>query len=256
MPGHAESEGSFANAGTCGDDDHFPAFEAGGQLVEFIKAGGDSAVATLAFDEAFDHLDGLGGDLGGADNALRFSTTADFKDVAFGLVENGLNLVRAFMGADYNLGTGLLEFPQEAFIPNLGDVGGCGEDADDPGGEFADQGRPPGGIGKFAVGQPSEKGGGVDGLAGFAHLDDAAENDLVGGVKKVLFPEPFFPRQIHDVLGVGQHGAEQGAFGLQAVMGRKSFDRDGRGGSAASLSTRMGFSNHRNESSVMERRSQ
>jgi len=39
-------------------------------------------------------------------------------------------------------------------------------------------------------------------------------------VKKVLLPEPFFPRQIHDVLGVGQHGAEKGALRVKVVVGK------------------------------------
>ena len=52
----------------------------------------------------------------------------------------------------------------------------------------------PGGIGKFAVGQPGEEGGGIDGLAAFAHLDDSAENDLMGGMEEILFPQAFFPR--------------------------------------------------------------
>ena len=93
-------------------------------------------------------------------------------------------------------------------------------------------------------------------MAAFAHLDDAAKNDLMGRVEKVLLPQSLFAGEVDDVLRISQHGAEQGALGLEAMVGGKALDGDGRGGSTPTLSPRMSFRNHRRESSVMERKPQ
>ena len=78
----------------------------------------------------------------------------------------------------------------------------------------------------------------------------------MGGMEKIFLPQSLFPRQVDDMFGVGQHSAKQGALGLKAVVGGKTLDGDGRGGAATSLSPRMSFCNHKEESSVMGDRPQ
>ena len=51
-------------------------------------------------------------------------------------------------------------------------------------------------------------------MAGFVHLDNATEQNLVGGVEKIFFAETLFSGDIDDVFGVGEHGTEEGAFGF------------------------------------------
>ena len=245
VAGHAEGEGGFSNAGTGGQDDHFPSLESCGELVEFIKAGGDPAVVPLAFDETFDEGDRFGRYLGGADDSFCFPSAPDFQDIPFGIVEDGLDLVGTFMGSDDDLGAGLLEFPEEAFVLHLFEVGFGGEDTDDARCEITDQGGSAGGVGQFAVGEPRQEGGWVDRLAGLAHFGDTAVDDLVGGVEEILLPHAFFPRQIDDLVGIGEHGPEKRTFGLEVVMGGKALDRDGgRAGPMDTGAGGLGFGNH------------
>lgn len=75
---HAEGESGFAHARAGGENNHFPRFEARGELVELIEAGGDPAVVALAFDEPLDDGDSFGGDLGGAQNSFGFAAPANF----------------------------------------------------------------------------------------------------------------------------------------------------------------------------------
>ena len=110
----------------------------------------------FTFDEFFDELDGFGGNFGGAEDSLGFAATADFENIAFGFVEDGLNFVGAFMGPDDDLGASLLEFAEEAFVTYLGEVGASGEDADDACGEIADEGGSASGVGELTIVQPSE----------------------------------------------------------------------------------------------------
>ena len=208
VAGHAEGEGGFADTWAGGENDHFPGFEARGELIQLIKAGGNPAVVTFASDKIFDQGNRLGSDLGCAQDPFRFPATANFENIALRFVEDGLDLMGTFVGTDHDLGAGLLEFAQETFVLDLFEVSLGGEDADDPGGEVADEGRAPRGIGQFAVGQPSEESRGVNRLATFPHFGDATEDDLVGGVKEVLFAHSFFAGEVHDLVGVGQHGAE------------------------------------------------
>ena len=135
---HAEREGSFANSGSGGQDDHFAGLKAGGELIELIKTGGDTAIVALAFDEALDNGDGFWGDLGSAEDSLGFPAAADFEDIALGLIEDGLDFVRALMGADDDLGASLLQFAKETFVLDLIQVGLGGENTDDSRGEVAD----------------------------------------------------------------------------------------------------------------------
>lgn len=200
----------------------------------------------FAFDEFLDEFDSFGGDFGSAEDSLGFAATADFENIAFGFVENGLDFMGAFMGSDDDLGASLLEFAKEAFVTDLGEVGAGGEDADDACGEIADEGGTASGVGEFTIVQPSEEGGGIDGLAGLVHLDNATEEDLVGGVKKIFFAETLFSGDIDDVFGVGEHGAEEGAFGLEIMVDGKSVDGDGGGRFATSPRTSgLSFGNHR-----------
>ena len=141
----------------------------------------------FAFDEFLDEFDGFGGNFGGAEDSLGFAATTDFKNIAFGLVEDGLDFVGAFMGPDDDLGASLLEFAEEAFVTYLGEVSASGEDADDACGEIADEGGSASGVGEFTIVEPSEESGGIDGLAGLVHLDNATEENLVGGVEKIFF---------------------------------------------------------------------
>ena len=190
---HAEREGGFANSGSGGQNDHFAGLKAGGELIELIETGGDTAVVALAFDEALDNGDGFRGDLGSAEDSLGFPTATDFEDIALGLIEDGLDFVRAFMGADDDLGASLLQFAKETFVLDLIEVGLGGENTDDSCGEVADEGGSPSGVGEFTIGQPCEEGGGVDRLTAFAHFGDTAEDDLVGWVDKVFLPHSLFP---------------------------------------------------------------
>jgi hypothetical protein len=200
----------------------------------------------FAFDEFFDEFDGFGGNFGGAENSLGFAATADFENIAFGFVEDGLDFVGAFMGSDDDLGAGLLEFAEEAFVTDLGQVSTGGEDADDACGEIADEGGSASGVGEFTIVEPSEESGGIDGLAGLVHLDNATEENLVGGVEKIFFSETLFSGDIDDVFGVGEHGAEEGAFSFEIMVDGKSIDGDGGGRFATSPRTSgLGFSNHK-----------
>ncbi len=200
----------------------------------------------FAFDEFFDEFDGFGGNFGGAENSLGFAATADFENIAFGFVEDGLDFVGAFMGSDDDLGAGLLEFAEEAFVTDLGQVSTGGEDADDACGEIADEGGSASGVGEFTIVEPSEESGGIDGLAGLVHLDNATEENLVGGVEKIFFAKTLFSGDIDDVFGVGEHGAEEGAFSFEIMVDGKSIDGDGGGRFATSPRTSgLGFSNHK-----------
>ena len=87
----------------------------------------------LAPNQLLDHLDGLGGDLGGLGDTLGFTVAADFKNVSFGFVQDGLDFVGSFVGSDHDLGAGLLEFAKQALVLDLFDMGGSGKNADDPG---------------------------------------------------------------------------------------------------------------------------
>jgi len=83
-------------------------------------------------------------------------------------------------------------------------------------------------------------------LAGLVHLNNATEENLVGGVKKIFFAETLFPGDIDNVFRVGEHGAEEGAFGFEIMVDGKSVDGDGSGRFATSPRTSgLGFSNHR-----------
>jgi hypothetical protein len=106
---------------------------------------------SLALDELLDEFDGLGGNFGGAEDSLGFAATADFENIAFGFVENGLDFMGTFVGPDDDLGAGLLEFAKEAFVADLGEVGTGGEDADDACGEIADEGSSASGVGEFTI---------------------------------------------------------------------------------------------------------
>ena len=105
----------------------------------------------FAFNEFLDEFDGFGGNFGGAENSLGFAATADFENIAFGFVENGLDFVGTFVGTDDDLGASLLEFAKEAFVADLGQVGTGGEDADDACGEIADEGGSASGVGEFTI---------------------------------------------------------------------------------------------------------
>ena len=200
----------------------------------------------FAFNEFLDEFDGFGGDFGCAKNALGFATAANFEDIAFGFVEDGLDFVGSFVGSDDDLGTGLLEFAEKAFIADLAEVGGGSENADNASGEVADESGAACGVGEFAIVEPSEKGGGIDGLTGFVHLDDATKNDLVGGVEKIFFAEALFAGDIDDGFGIGEHGAEKGSFGLEIMVGGQALDGDGGRGFATSPRTSgLSFGNHR-----------
>jgi hypothetical protein len=77
-------------------------------------------------------------------------------------------------------------------------------------------------------------------------LDNATEKNLVGGVKEIFFAETLFSGDIDDVFGVGEHGAEEGAFGLEIMMDGKPVDGDGGGRFATSPRTSgLGFGDHR-----------
>jgi hypothetical protein len=128
---HAEREGGFANSGSGGQDDHFAGLKAGGELIELIETGGDAAIVALAFDEALDNGDGFGCDLGGAKDSFGFPATTDFENISFSLIEDGLDFVRTFMGADDDLSASLLQFAKETFVLDLIEVGLGGEDTDD-----------------------------------------------------------------------------------------------------------------------------
>ena len=200
----------------------------------------------FAFNEFLDEFDGFGGNFGGAEDSLGFAATTDFKNIAFGLVEDGLDFVGAFMGPDDDLGASLLEFAEEAFVTYLGEVGASGEDADDACGEIADEGGSASGVGEFTIVEPSEESGGIDGLAGLVHLDNATEENLVGGMEEILFAEALFSGDIDDVFGVGEHGAEEGAFGFEIMVDGKPVDGDGGGWFATSPRTSgLSFSNHK-----------
>ncbi len=200
----------------------------------------------FAFDEFFDEFDGFGGNFGGAENSLGFAATADFENIAFGFVEDGLDFVGAFMGSDDDLGAGLLEFAEEAFVTDLGQVSTGGEDADDACGEIADEGGSASGVGEFTIVEPSEESGGIDGLAGLVHLDNATEENLVGGVEKIFFSETLFSGDIDDVFGVGEHSAKKGAFSFEIMVNGKPVEGDRGGRFATSPRTSgLGFSNHK-----------
>lgn len=124
------------------------------------------------------------------------------------------------MGSNHDLGAGLLEFAKKAFVLDLVEVSLGGEDADDTRCEVTDECRATCCVGEFSVGQPSEESRGIDWLAVFPHLGDATKDDLVGGMKEVFFPHALFPGEVDDMFGIGQHGAEEGAFGLKIVMGK------------------------------------
>ena len=83
-------------------------------------------------------------------------------------------------------------------------------------------------------------------MAGLVHLDNATEENLVGGMEEILFAEALFSGDIDDVFGVGEHGAEEGAFGLKIMVDGKSVDGDGGGRFATSPRTSgLSFGNHR-----------
>jgi hypothetical protein len=105
----------------------------------------------FAFNEFLDEFDGFGGNFGGAEDSLGFAATADFENIAFGLVENGLDFMGTFVGTDDDLGASLLEFAKEAFVADLGEMGTSGEDADDACGEIADEGGSASGVGEFTI---------------------------------------------------------------------------------------------------------
>jgi hypothetical protein len=105
----------------------------------------------FAFNEFLDEFDGFGGNFGGTENSLGLTAAADFENIAFGFVEDGLNFVGAFMSPDDDLGASLLEFAKEAFVTDLGEVGTGGEDADDACGEVADERGTASGVGEFTI---------------------------------------------------------------------------------------------------------
>ena len=83
-------------------------------------------------------------------------------------------------------------------------------------------------------------------MAGLVHLDNATEENLVGGVEKILFSETLFSGDIDDVLGVGEHGAEEGAFSFEIMVDGKPVDGDGGGRFVTSPRTSgLGFGNHK-----------
>ena len=123
VTGHAEGKGRFPDPGSGGQDDHLARFETGCHLIQFIEAGGNAAVVALAFDEAFDESDCLRCDFRCADDSFRFPPAADFENIPFGFVQNGLDLVGAFVCTDHDLGAGLLELTQKTFCPELGKDG-------------------------------------------------------------------------------------------------------------------------------------
>ncbi len=200
----------------------------------------------FAFDEFLDEFDGFGGDFGRAEDSLGFAAAADFENIAFGFVEDGLDFMGPFVGADDDLGTSLLEFAEQAFVTDLGEMRTGGEDADNACGEIADEGGSASGVGEFTIVQPSEESGGIDGLAGLVHLDNATEENLVGGVEKIFFAQTLFSGDIDDVLGVGEHSAEKGAFSFEIMVNGKPVDGDRGGRFATSPRTSgLGFSNHK-----------
>lgn len=83
-------------------------------------------------------------------------------------------------------------------------------------------------------------------MAGLVHLDNATEKNLVGGVEEIFFAETLFSGDIDDVFGVGEHGAEEGAFGFEIMVDGKPVDGDGGGWFATSPRTSgLSFSNHK-----------
>ena len=83
-------------------------------------------------------------------------------------------------------------------------------------------------------------------MAGFVHLDNATEENLVGGVEKIFFAKTLFSGDIDDVFGVGEHGAEEGAFSFEIMVDGKSIDGDGGRRFATSPRTSgLSFGNHR-----------
>ena len=103
MACHAEREGGFANSGSGGQNDHFAGLKAGGELIELIETGGDTAVVALAFDEALDNGDGFRGDLGRAEDSLGFPATTDFENISFSLIEDGLDFVSSILTRFYEI---------------------------------------------------------------------------------------------------------------------------------------------------------
>ena len=83
-------------------------------------------------------------------------------------------------------------------------------------------------------------------MAGLVHLDNATEQNLVGGVEKIFFAETLFSGDIDDVFGVGEHGAEEGPFSFEIMVDGKSVDGDRGGRFATSPRTSgLSFGNHR-----------
>ena len=83
-------------------------------------------------------------------------------------------------------------------------------------------------------------------MAGLVHLDNATEKNLVGGMEEIFFAETLFSGDIDDVFGVGEHGAEEGAFGFEIMVDGKPVDGDGGGWFATSPRTRgLSFGNHK-----------
>ena len=105
----------------------------------------------FAFNEFLDEFDGFGGNFGGAEDSLGFAATADFENIAFGFVENGLDFMGPFVRTDDDLGASLLEFAKKAFVTDLGEVGTGGKYADDACGEIADEGGSASGVGEFTI---------------------------------------------------------------------------------------------------------
>ena len=78
------------------------------------------------------------------------------------------------------------------------------------------------------------------------HLDNATEENLVGGVEKIFFAETLFSGDIDDVFGVGEHSAEEGTLSFEIMVDGKSVDGDGGGRFATSPRTSgLGFGNHK-----------
>ena len=83
-------------------------------------------------------------------------------------------------------------------------------------------------------------------MAGLVHLDNATEENLVGGVEKIFFAKTLFSGDIDDVFGVGEHSAEKGAFSFEVMVNGKPVDGDGGGRFATSPRTSgLSFGNHR-----------
>ena len=83
-------------------------------------------------------------------------------------------------------------------------------------------------------------------MAGFVHLDNATEENLVGGMEEILFAETLFSGDIDDVLGVGEHSAEKGAFSFEIMVNGKPVDGDRGGRFATSPRTSgLSFGNHK-----------